>query len=116
METEQQARGWAMVCHLSGFAKYTAIPFANIIAPLVLWQLKKDAHPLIDDQGKEALNFQISMTLYVIVGVALIFCLFIGIPVLAALAVVDVVLMVVAGLKANAGEFYRYPLTIRLIK
>ncbi len=105
-----------MACHLSGLAKYTAIPFANIIAPLVLWQLKKDSHPFIDDQGKEALNFQISMTLYVLVGVALIFCFFIGIPLLAALGILDVVLMVIAGLKANAGEVYRYPLTIRLIK
>ena len=44
-------RNWAMIAHLSGLAKYTGIPFANVIAPLIVWQLKKDTHPLLDDQG-----------------------------------------------------------------
>ena len=104
-----------MLCHIAGLAGYVIPVVGNIVGPLVLWQLKKDEHPFIDEQGKEAVNFQISMAIYALVSVAL-FALCIGPFLLAAVGIIDLVLLIVAAVKANDGQHYRYPLTIRLIK
>jgi hypothetical protein len=63
LESNSEERNWAMTCHLASFAGYV-LPLGNIIGPLVAWLMKRDEFPLVDDQGKEALNFQISMTIY----------------------------------------------------
>ncbi len=109
------ARTWATVAHLAGFLMYTAIPFASILGPLVVWMLKRDQSPYVDEQGKEAVNFQISMALYALL-IAPTVCILIGYVLLPALALAHVILMVMAALKANQGENYRYPLTIRFVK
>jgi len=54
---------WATLCHLSTFAFYVS-GIGHIVGPLVVWLIKKDQYPLVDDQGKEVLNFQISMSIY----------------------------------------------------
>jgi hypothetical protein len=87
----------------------------NIVGPLVIWQLKKDEHPFVDQQGKEALNFQISITIYALISVVLFF-ICIGPFLLAAVGVIDLVFLLIAAVKANNGQSYRYPLTIRFIK
>jgi uncharacterized Tic20 family protein len=104
-------RTWAMLCHLSTFAGLLGVPFGNILGPLLAWLVKKDEYPLVDDQGKEALNFQLSVTLYSFVGVILI----ITIPLVFALLVLDIIVTIIAALRANTGEPYRYPMTIRFI-
>ncbi len=104
---------WAMLCHLSTFSGFI-IPLANIIAPLIIWSMKKDEFPLVEDQGKEAMNFQISMTIYFICAAILIFIL-IGIPLLIGLATFDIIVTIIAAVKANEGTKYRYPLAIRLL-
>lgn len=71
--------------------------------------------PLVEDQGKESLNFQISMTIYFIVAWILVFIL-IGFVLLAALVIFDMVMVIIASVKANNGEKFRYPLCIRFIK
>jgi uncharacterized protein len=106
-------RMWAMFCHLSTFCGFI-IPFGNIIAPLIIWALKRDEFPLVADQGKEALNFQISMTIYFLICVILIFVV-IGIPLIILVALFDIVMTIIAAIKANEGEKYRYPLAIRLV-
>ncbi len=106
-------RMWAMFCHLSALIGFI-IPFGNIIAPLVLWTLKKEEYPLVNDQGKESLNFQISMTIYVIASIILIF-LVIGIVLLILLGIFSLIVIIIAAIKANEGEKYRYPLTIRFL-
>ena len=106
-------RMWAMFCHLSGLAGFV-FPFGNIIAPLVIWMIKKEEYPLVNDQGKEALNFQISITIYVIASVILIF-LVIGIPLLIILGLFSLIVIIIASIKANEGEKYRYPFTIRFL-
>jgi len=106
-------RMWAMFCHLSGLAGFI-FPFGNIIAPLVIWLIKKEEYALVNDQGKEALNFQISMTIYIIASVILIF-LVIGIPLLIILGIFSLIVVIIAAIKANEGEKYRYPLTIRFL-
>ena len=70
----QDERTWGMLCHLSAFAGYV-FPFGGIVGPLVVWLIKKDEMPFVDDQGKEALNFQISVLIYAIVSFVLIFVL-----------------------------------------
>lgn len=105
---------WAMLCHLSALAGFI-IPFGNVIGPLVIWMIKKDEFPLVDDQGKESLNFQISMTIYYIISAILIIVL-IGILLLIGLAVFSLIMIIIAMMKANDGVAYRYPMTIRFIK
>lgn len=111
----QTERTWALFAHLSSFLGWVGLPFANIIAPLLIWQTKKEEMPFAAAQAKECLNFQISMTLYSIA--ALILCLiFIGILGLLAIVIIDVVYTIIAAIKANDGIAYRYPFTIRFIQ
>jgi len=105
---------WAMFCHLSALAGYL-IPFGNIVGPLVIWQIKKNEFPLVDDQGKEALNFQITVALAAIVCFLLMFVV-VGIFLLMALGITNLIFIIIAGLRANQGESYRYPFSLRLVK
>ena len=110
----RDANMWAMFCHLSALLGFV-IPFGNIIAPIVIWSLKKDEFEHVNDQGKEAINFQISVTVYILISVLLIFVL-IGIPLLIILALFSLIMIVIAGINANDGKAYRYPFTIRFLK
>ena len=111
---EKQERTWAMLCHLGALAGFI-VPLGHIIAPLVIWLIKKETSPLVDDQGKESLNFQISMTIYGFVAGVLMLIL-IGFLLVPALLIFDIIMVILAALKANSGERYRYPITIRFIK
>lgn len=111
----KDAQMWAMICHLSALCGFIGIPLGNILGPLIIWLIKKEGAPFVDEHGKEALNFQISMTIYVIVAILLTFIL-IGLPILLGLLVADLVFLIIAALKANKGESYRYPITIRFLK
>jgi uncharacterized Tic20 family protein len=111
---EKEARTWAMFCHIGAFAGYI-IPFGHIIAPLIIWLIKKDESSLVDDQGKESLNFQISMTIYAIIALLLTLIL-VGYILFVALMIFDLVMVIIAAVRTNSGEKYRYPLCIRLIK
>ncbi len=110
----QQARQWAMLCHLAAFAGLV-VPFGNLLGPLIVWQMKKDVDPFVDAQGKEALNFQISVAIAVMVCF-LLMLLVIGFPLLALVSIGALVLSIIGGLKANEGLAYRYPFTWRLVK
>jgi len=112
---DRDTRMWAMCCHLAGLALLIGIPAANILGPLIIWQIKKEQHPFIDAHGKESMNFQISMFIYGLVAALLIFVC-VGMVLLPAVVVVDIVFVIIAGIKANDGQAYRYPLTIRFIK
>jgi uncharacterized Tic20 family protein len=105
---------YAMLCHLTGLAGLI-VPLGNVIAPLVLWLIKKDTMPFVDDQGKESVNFQISVTLYLLLCIPLLFVL-IGIPLMILIGVGAVIFAILATIKANEGIAYRYPLTIRFIR
>jgi hypothetical protein len=111
---EQEARQWAMFLHLSQLAN-NIVPPVGIIAPILIWQMKKDVLPEIDAHGKNAVNFMISMMIYLAVSVVLSFVL-IGIPLLIAVGIIGIVFPIIAGIKANNGEVWNYPLTIRFIK
>jgi len=106
-------RMWAMFAHLSALIGFV-IPFGSILGPLIIWQIKKNEYPLVDDQGKEALNFQITMAIAFVVSLVLMVVL-IGFLLIWVVGVFDLVMIVIASIKANNGERYRYPLTIRLV-
>jgi uncharacterized Tic20 family protein len=111
----REARQWAMGCHLVALVGLFGNGIGFLLGPLVMWLIKREDHPFIDDQGKEAVNFQLTMFIAIIVSVLLIFVV-IGIILLPILGILNVVLVVVAAVKANNGESYRYPLTIRFLK
>lgn len=104
----------AVVMHILGFAGLV-FPFGNIIAPLVLWLVKRSSSPLLDRTGKEVLNFQITFTIYYIIAGALCFIL-IGFLILPILFIIWAVFIVIAAIKTGNGEDYRYPMTIRLLQ
>lgn len=110
-----EERNWAVACHLSALLGLVAWGVGIILGPLIVWLIKKDTLAFVDDQGKEALNFQITVFLAGVVCSALIFLL-IGVPLLAALCIFDLVFMVIAAIKASEGVRYRYPISLRLIK
>ena len=114
-DKNKQSNMWGMLCHLTSLSVYIGIPFGNIIGPLVVWLIKKDEFPFVNEQGQESLNFQISMTIYGFVSVIL--CLVvIGFVLIGIILVANIILVVIASVKANKGEAYRYPFTIRFIK
>lgn len=110
----QSARNWAMFAHLSSFSGHF-IPFGHIFGPLIVWCIKKDELPFVNDQGKEALNFQITMTLALIVA-AISLLIVVGIVLLPGVWLFDVIVTIIAAVKANEGVPFRYPLTLRFIR
>ena len=116
-ELSKDARKWAMFCHLAGLAGLIPIApaFGSVIAPLIIWQIKKDEFEFVDEQGKEALNFQISILIYALVAGLLCFAC-IGFFLLPAVYIFDLIFLLIAAVKANNGQRYRYPLSIRFIK
>lgn len=116
-ELSKDARKWAMFCHLAGLAGLLPMTpvFGSVIAPLIIWQIKKDEFEFVDEQGKEALNFQISILIYAIAAGLLCFAC-IGFFLLPAVYIFDMIFLLIAAVKANNGERYRYPLSIRFIK
>ncbi len=107
-------RTWAMLSHFSALCMFI-FPFGNILAPLIIWLIKKDEMPFVEDQAKEVMNFQISMTIYFIGSIILIIVL-IGIPILIVLGIFNVIIIIIAGINANDGKSYRYPINLKLIK
>ncbi|MGB2247432.1 MAG: DUF4870 domain-containing protein [Alcanivorax sediminis] len=110
----KEERGQAMACHLLALIGFI-IPFGNLIGPLIMWVIKKDESSFVDDQGKEAVNFNITMLIAGFVCFLLTFVI-IGAILLPILGIFWLVITIIAGLKANDGVAYRYPFTLRLIK
>ena len=99
-------RLWATLAHLSILLGVT-----TVLGPLVIWLIKKDKSPFVDDQAKEALNFQLSCLLASLVTTAS--CVLI--PLAVVVVVGGIVYGVIAGIDANRGNTYRYPYTFRMI-
>ena len=103
-----------MAAHLGTLLGYLLIPFANVIVPLAILLVKGDTMPFVADQAKESLNFQITVTIVVIVGIILtLFC--IGWIILIPAALGGLIFAVVGAVKANEGVRYRYPFALRLV-
>ena len=111
---DKDERMWGMLCHLSALSGFI-IPFGNIIGPLIIYSMKKDEYAFVADQGKESLNFQISVLIYLMIS-AIAALLIVGIFFLMLVPLLSLILTVVASVRANDGEYYRYPLCIQIIK
>ena len=103
----------AALCHLSGMLGYL-VPLGNVLVPAVLWWRYRDRHPYIDQQGREALNFQLSVLVYLLLSFALILAL-VGLVLLPLLALFHLVMMATACRRTSDGEAWRYPLTLRFV-
>jgi uncharacterized protein len=114
-EEDKQARIWGMLCHLTALLGMIGIPLGNVLGPLIIWLIKKNAYPFVNEQGKESLNFQLSMTIYAIAAALLIYVK-IGMPLLLLVAGINFILVIIASIRAFNGDTYAYPLAIRLIK
>lgn len=99
---------WTILCHLSTFI---SLPF---LLPLVVYLAMKDDSDYVAANAREALNFHLSLLIYAICCIPLIFVV-IGIPLLIILGLVSLIFSIVAAVKAADGGCYRYPLTIRLV-
>lgn len=107
---------WAVLCHLGGLAGYLANGIGSILVPLVLWLVKRDEIPEVDAHGKEAVNFNISVSIYYVVLIVLAFVTFgLAAPLLLVLSLFHIICIIQAAIRANNGEMYRYPFTIRLV-
>lgn len=111
---DKDERFWGMLCHLIAFSGYL-IPLGSVLGPLVVWLIKKDEMPFVNDQGKESLNFQLTMLIAVIISGILAFVV-IGFLLLGILIIYQIIVVIMASIKANEGVRYRYPHTIRFIK
>jgi uncharacterized Tic20 family protein len=108
-------RTWCVLCHAAALLGLFFHFLGHLLGPLIVWLVKRGDSPEVDAHGKESLNFQISMLIYD--AIAAILCLvLIGIPILIALWLLNTVLVIIASIQASEGKFYRYPITIRLIK
>jgi hypothetical protein len=112
--TSSEIRTWSVLCHASALLGLFLHFFGHLLGPLVVWLIKRDVSPEIDANGKESLNFQLSMLIYDIVAGILCIVL-IGIPILIALWVLNTVFVIIASVKTSNGESYRYPFTIRFL-
>ena len=116
-----EERQWAMIAHIVALTALISV-IGAILGPLIVWLVKKDTMPFVDDQAKEALNFNITVAIAILalsaVGTVLLIVLIGVLFYLAAFAVgvAWLVLTIVAAIKANEGVAYRYPFTLRLIK
>lgn len=104
-----------MACHLSGLTLYIGIPFGHIIIPLVIWLSKKEESPFVEDQARESLNFQITITVFLMIF-ALFVIFLVGIPFLIATGIIHIIFTIIATIEVDKGKTYRYPFNIRFIK
>jgi len=114
IQETDQGHNWGMLCHLIALCGFIGIPFGHILGPLVVWLIKRDEYAFVNEQGKESLNFQISMAIYVVISGIL--CLVLIGVIFLAIIIAELVLVIMASIKASRGESYRYPVTIRFIK
>jgi hypothetical protein len=110
---EKDEKTWSMFCHLAALIGFV-FPFGNILAPLTVWLIKKDESALVDLNGRRSLNFQISMTIYMIVS-AILLILLIGAFLMMAVGLVDLILVIIAAVKVSNREDYKYPLSIKFL-
>lgn len=117
VETDKDARTWGMMSHLSALLSAIMTGFlGGFIGPLIIWLIKKDSSEFVNDQGKEALNFQLTLLIgYVIAyGITLVSCGFLFF-VLFVPIILQIIFAIIAAIKANEGVYYRYPFNIRMI-
>jgi uncharacterized Tic20 family protein len=110
----ESERNWAMLCHLSAFSGFF-FPFGGIIGPLICWLSRKDESAWVDENGKAAMNFNLSILLYSVLMIPLCFIL-IGFLFLGFLGTLKIICIIIASVKGSKGEKFKYPLAIPFIQ
>jgi uncharacterized Tic20 family protein len=111
---DRSSQKWAAICHLSALVGLLGNGIGFFLAPLIVWLVKRQDNPFIDEQGKEAVNFQITMLLAAAVS-ALLMLVLVGFILIAIVGILMVVFPIIAAVKASEGKHYRYPISLRLI-
>jgi uncharacterized Tic20 family protein len=115
-------RTWAMWCHMSALGGLAFPAFGALVGTLLVWQMKRNEFPSVEEHGKESFNFQLSVLIYLLIGgaiafVGMFFCIgWLLFPLLAAAHYGAIILGIIGGTKANDGVMYRYPFNLRLVK
>lgn len=110
----KEEKTWAMLCHLLALSGLI-IPIGAILGPLIMWLVKKDESEFVDYHGKEAINFQITMLIGIVIGF-ITSVIFIGFIIIVACGLLSLIFTIIAAIKANEGDRYEYPFALRLIK
>ena len=113
LQTNEQ-RQMGMFLHLSQLANVFLFP-VGIVVPIVIWQTQKDKIPALDAHGKMVANWMISITIYTFASILLMFLL-IGFVTILIVALLGIIFPIIGGIKANNGDLWEYPLTIKFIK
>ena len=103
---DSNTKTWAMILHLSFLLGH--VTGFGYLAPVVIWALKKDEMPELDEHGKMVINFIISMFIYTLICIVLIF-LVVGVFLLPVLGIIGIIYPIIGGVKANSGELWNYP-------
>lgn len=117
--SDEEARTWAAIAHVSALVGLLGNGIGFLLGPLIVWAAKRDDHPFVDEQGKEAVNFQLTIMVAGAIGIALVFTvvgILIAIPLFLALAVVAIVFPIIAAVQAHEGKTFRYPFAWRILK
>ena len=109
---EQKQMG--LFLHLSQLANVILFPL-GIIAPVIIWQTQKEKMPALDAHGKMVVNWMISVTIYAFISFVLMFVL-IGFLTIIAVGLMGIIFPIIGAVKANNGELWEYPLTIKFLK
>jgi len=114
IDSDSKSRNLAMCCHLLSLIGYFSL-LGFVVAPLVLWLAKRHEDPFVDDQGRESVNFQITVFLLLVVSMVLTLVA-IGFILLPLIFLFHLVFTVIAAMRAHRGEAYRYPLVVRFLQ
>lgn len=106
-ESSKEARNMAMLCHLLGIVGF--------FAPLVIWLIEKDKHRFVDEHGRAAMNYQISLMIYY-AACGLLCLVFIGLVLMPVLIILHLTLSIIAAVKASNGKPWRYPIAIPFLQ
>ncbi|HXQ32059.1 MAG TPA: DUF4870 domain-containing protein [Steroidobacteraceae bacterium] len=109
-----EERQWAMLCHMSAMLMYVTV-IGGFIAPLVIWLMKRDELPLVADQGRETLNFQITILL-ALIAAGILMVIVVGFAIFAGLLLFHFIVTIIAAVKSSEGVRYRYPFCWRVIR
>ncbi|OIO60127.1 MAG: hypothetical protein AUJ82_03710 [Verrucomicrobia bacterium CG1_02_43_26] len=107
-------KNWAMIAHASALLQFFIPVLGGIIGPFIVWVLKRDTSAYVDDQAKEAINFNITIFIYLVISLALVYVL-IGYILLPIIFLTWLIFVLIAMINASNGKRYRYPLTIHFI-
>ena len=114
----KDAKTWALFAHLSPvilIALGVGMVGGSFLGPLIIWLVKKEENDYVADQAKEALNFQLTLLIAFFVGVAITLATCFVVPVVVVVPILQLVFGIIAAIKSSNGEWYRYPMTIRMI-